>query len=83
MPDAISGLKRVSFGCLDAFIVILAMGWQATEANTITNLEVMGDTGPLLRGHFAVRSNGLILSYSIDKALVYITADEHHEIYKK
>jgi hypothetical protein len=82
MPDVISALKWVSFGSLDAFIVNLAMACHATEANSTTSLGLAGDAGPVLRWRFAVRSDGLILGHSINKALGLITTEEHYGIYK-
>ena len=83
VPDVISGLKRVSFGSLDAFIVNLAIASHTIEANSITNLRVAGDAGPVLRWRFAVRNDWPILRDLIDKALGSITAEEHHVIRKK
>ena len=83
VPDVISGLKRVSFGSLDAFIVNLAIASHTIEANSITNLRVAGDAGPVLRWRFAVRNDWPVLRDLIDKALGSITAEEHHAIRKK
>ena len=83
VPDAISVLKWVSFGSLDGFIVYLAIASHTIEANSITNLRVLGDAGPVKRWRFAVRNDWPILCDLIDKALGSITAEEHHVIRKK
>tara|TARA_B100000676_G_C18076145_1_gene847771 strand:- start:2080 stop:2808 length:729 start_codon:yes stop_codon:yes gene_type:complete len=54
VPNAAAGLKRVSFGSLDAVVLNLAIASHAIEANSITNLRVAGDAGPGLSWRFAV-----------------------------
>jgi PAS domain S-box-containing protein len=83
VPDAVSGLKRLSFGSLDAFIVNLAIASHTIKANSITNLRVAGDAGPVLSWRFAVRKDWPILRDLIDKALSTVTAEENHAIRHK
>jgi hypothetical protein len=47
VADAIFGLKWVSFGSLGGFIINLAITPHTIEANSITNLRVAGDAGPV------------------------------------
>lgn len=83
VPDALAGLKRVSFGSLDAFIVNLAIASHTIEANSITNLRIAGDAGPVLRWRFAVRNDWPIFRDLIDKALGSVSGDEHHAIRRR
>lgn len=80
VPDAATGLKRVSFGSLDAFIVNLAIASHTIRAKSFTNLRVAGDAGPVLRWRFAVRDDWPILRDLIDKALGAVSAEEHQAI---
>ncbi len=49
VPDATAGLKRVSFGSLDAVILNLAIASHTIGQQGITNLRVAGDAGPVCR----------------------------------
>ncbi len=83
MPNTVAGLKRVSFGSLDAVVLNLAIVSHAIEANSITNLRVAGDAGPGLRWRFAVRNDWKLLRDLINRALTSISVDEHREIRRK
>ena len=80
VPDATAGLKRVSFGSLDAFIVNLAIASHTIGVQGITNLRVAGDAGPVLQWRFAVRKDWVVLRDLIDKALASINEEQHRRI---
>ena len=53
-PNTAAGLKRVSFGSLDAVVLNLVIASHAIEPNSITNLRAEGDAGPGFGRWFAV-----------------------------
>jgi len=83
VPNATAGLKRVTFGSLDAVVLNLAIASHAIEANAITNLRVAGEAGSGLSWRFAVRNDWKPLRDLINRALKSISVDEHREIRRK
>ena len=83
VPNTAAGLKRVSFGSLDAVVLNLVIASHAIEPNSITNLRAASDTGPGLGWRFAVRNDWKPLRDLINRALTSISVDEHREIRRK
>ncbi len=83
VPDLLSGLKRVSFGSVDAMVANLAIATHYIEKSGITNLRVAGETGYFGRYALAVRKDWPQLNAILEKGLAAITADERAAILQK
>ncbi len=83
VPDVLTGLKRVSFGTVDAMVANLAIATHYIEKSGITNLRVAGESGYFGRYAFGVRKDWPELNAIIEKALATITPAERDTILKK
>ena len=83
VPDLLSGLKRVSFGSVDAMVANLAIATHYIEKSGITNLRVAGETGYFGRYALAVRKDWPQLNTILEKGLAAITAEERSAILQK
>jgi PAS domain S-box-containing protein len=76
VPDARTGLRQVSFGANDAFLVTLAEATYWIEREEITNLRVAGETGFSYQLGLAVRSDWPELVAILNQGLAQITPEE-------
>jgi len=83
VPDIQSGLRKVSFGIVDAMVANIASVSHYIEKGTITNLKVAGESGFTYRLSFAPRKDWPVLTKILDKGLASLTSDEKHKIYSK
>ncbi|MCP4119487.1 MAG: transporter substrate-binding domain-containing protein [Desulfobacteraceae bacterium] len=77
------GMRRVSFGELDAMITEVPNALYIIETEKITNLRLAGDTGFELNHGMGVRRDWPVFSSIIEKTLASITPREHKAIYSK
>ncbi|MGE4544646.1 MAG: transporter substrate-binding domain-containing protein [Pedobacter sp.] len=81
--NAESGLKALSMGKLDAFIVDLPTLDFVSEKLGLSNLKVSGGTPYSFPLHFGFRKNQPVLRSIINKALASIDLTERREIYRR
>jgi PAS domain S-box-containing protein len=77
------GIRKVSFGELDAMITEVPNALYMIETEKITNLRLAGDTGFELNHGMGIRRDWPVFSRIIEKNLASITAREHKEIYSR
>ena len=80
VPDLATGLRKVSFGLVDAMVANLAIASYTIEREGLTNLRVAGDTGYTADLALAVRKDWPELVGILDKGLALITPEERAEI---
>lgn len=83
VPTVEAGIKKVSFGMVDAFITNLASATYYIEKQGITNLRVAGDTGYVFRLAFAVRRDWPELEAILQKGLDGLSSSERGAVLKK
>jgi diguanylate cyclase (GGDEF)-like protein/PAS domain S-box-containing protein len=83
VPDLRTGLKRVSFGDMDAMVANLATASWYLQREGITNLRVAAETGYFGKYAFATRKDWPELNAILEKALADITPEEHERILGK
>jgi len=83
VPDARTGLRQVSFGVTDAFLITLAEATYWIEQEEITNLRVAGDTGFSYQLALGVRSDWPELVAILNRGLEQITPDERQELRRR
>jgi len=83
MPDVVSGLRKLAFGGLDAFIANIATASYYIEKEAIMNLHVAGETGFIYQLSFAVRKDWPELAGILEKALATLTGAEKSNIVRK
>ena len=83
VPDTNTGLRKVSFGLVDAFVSDLPVATYWMEHEGITNLKLAGETGFVYRLGFSARKDWPELTGILDKGLATITPDERMGIYRK
>lgn len=83
VPNIQTGLRKVSFGMVDAMIGNIATVSYYIEKGTITNLRVAGSTNFSYNLSFAPRKGHPELKSIIDKVLNQIPEKEKHAISKK
>ena len=83
VPDVSSGLKKVSFGLVDAFVGNLATISHNIEKETIANLKVAGETRYKYISGIAVHKDLPILKNIIEKGLSAISEEERQHIFDK
>ncbi len=83
VPDIQTGLRKVSFGMVDAMVANLATATYYIEKEGITNLRVAGKTGYFGRYAFGVRNDWPELNRILEKGLATITPGERDAILKK
>jgi signal transduction histidine kinase len=83
VEDIKSGLKKVSFGMIDAMVVNIALASFYIEEMGLTNLKVAGESDFTYHWALATRKDWPRLNHILDKALLEITPEERKTIYRK
>jgi two-component system sensor histidine kinase EvgS len=83
VPNTAEGLKKVSFGLVDAMVVNIAMATYFMEKEGITNLEIGGKTGYTYEWGLASRNDWPELNSILEKTLNQIDPLKKKEIYRK
>ena len=83
VPDIQTGLRKVSFGMVDAMVANIATVSYYIEKGTITNLKVSGESGFTYKLCFAPIKGLPILTGILNKGLASLTAEEKRSIYNK
>ncbi|WP_457553926.1 transporter substrate-binding domain-containing protein [Desulfobacula sp.] len=83
VPDTQTGLRKVSFGMVDAMVANIATTSYYIEKGTITNLKVAGEAGFTYKLSFAPRKDWPVLTQILNKGLASLTSDEKHRINSK
>ncbi len=83
VKDIKSGLKKVSFGMIDAMVVNIALASFYIEEMGLTNLKVAGESDFTYRWALATRKDWPQLNRILDKVLLEITPEERKTIYRK
>ncbi len=83
IPDIQTGLKKVSFGLVDAMIVNVALATHYIEEGGITNLRIGGESGFIYKWGIASRKDWPILNSILEKGLAQINPEERKQIYRK
>ena len=83
VADTSSGLRKVSFGSVDAFVTDTATATHYIAKERITNLRIAGTTGYEHRQGLASRSDWPELNSILGKALAQITPTERRDIYNR
>ena len=83
VPDIQTGLKKVSFGLVDAMVVNIALATFYIEEEGIANLRVAGEVGYINKWALASRSDWPMLNGILEKALAEISETERKKIYRK
>ncbi len=82
-PTVETGLRKVSFGMVDALVANLGAATYFIEKQGITNLRVAGNTGYVYRLAFGSRKDWPELGGILEKALSEISPDEREDIFQK
>lgn len=80
VPDTPTGLRKVSFGMVDAFVGNLGTASFFLEQQGITNLRIGGETGEVYPWALGVRKDWPQLQTILQKALDSITETERRQI---
>ena len=80
VPDLTTGLRKLSFGLVDAVVENLAIVSYTLEREGISNLRVAGETGYQASLALAVRNDWPELVQILDKGLALITPQERAKI---
>jgi two-component system cell cycle sensor histidine kinase/response regulator CckA len=83
VPDNRTGLRKVSFGLVDAFVSDLPVATYRMEKEGITNLKVAGETGYVYRMGMASRRDWPELHQILEKGLSLVTPAERDEIFHR
>jgi len=83
VPDIQTGLKKVSFGLVDAMAANIAIATYYIEKEGIANLRIAGEVGYINKWALASRSDWPTLNVILDKALAQISEAERKTIYRK
>ncbi len=83
VPNIPTGLKKLSFGMIDAFVGDLTTISHHIEQEGITNLRVAGQTAFSYQLSFAARKDWPMLYHLLEKGLASISAEERQAIYRK
>ena len=83
VPNNGIGLRKVSFGLVDAFVSDLPVATSRMEKEGITNLKVGGESGYVYRMGMASRRDWPELNRILEKGLALVTPAERAEIYKR
>jgi signal transduction histidine kinase/ABC-type amino acid transport substrate-binding protein len=83
VPDSQTGLRKVSFGMVDAMVTNIATASYNIEKEKITNLRMAGKSGFVYRLAFAPIRGNWELNSILEKGLSLITSDERRTIYRK
>ena len=83
VPDTTTGLRKVSFGLVDAFVSELPVATEYMEKEAITNLKISGEAGYTYRLGISVRKDWPALLGILEKALATVTPEERKGIYTR
>jgi signal transduction histidine kinase/ABC-type amino acid transport substrate-binding protein len=83
VPDISTGLKKVSFGMVDAMIANIALATYYIENDGISNLRVAGESGFIYKWGFATRNDWPELNQILQKGINLIDENEKIEINRK
>jgi PAS domain S-box-containing protein len=83
VSDIQTGLRKVSFGIVDAMVANIASVSYYIEKGTLTNLKVAGESGFTYNLSFAPRKDLPILTDILNKGLDSLGTQERHQIYSK
>ena len=83
VANPLEGIRKVSFGELDAMITEVPNALYIIETERITNLRLAGDTGFELKHGMGIRKDWPIFARIIEKTLMSITEQEHKKIYSR
>jgi PAS domain S-box-containing protein len=83
VPTVEIGLRKVSFGMVDALVTNLAAATYFIEKQGITNLRLAGHTGYIYRLAFGCRKDWPELAGILEKALSEIGQDKREIIFQK
>ena len=83
VPDTVTGLRKVSFGLVDALVSELPVATECMEKEAITNLKIAGETGFTYHLGVGVRKDWPELLGILEKALATVTPEERTAIYKR
>ena len=83
VPDIQTGLRKVSFGMVDAMVANIATVSINIEKGTIANLKVAGESGFTYQLSFAPIRTHKILTSILNKGLDSLSPDEKREIYSR
>jgi len=83
VPAVDTGLRKLSFGIVDALVGNLAAATYVIEREGIGNLRVAGNTGYVFRLSFGCRNDWPELAAILDKVLSQISPQERAAILKK
>ncbi len=81
--DVVTGLRKASFGLVDAFVSELPVATEAMEREGITNLKILSEAGYTYQLAISVRKDWPELRVIFDQALETITPGERASIYKR
>ena len=83
VKSSLDGIRKVSFGELDAMITEVPNALYIIDSEKILNLRLAGDTGFELNHGMGIRKDWPIFSRIIEKALADISTLEHQVIYRR
>jgi ABC-type amino acid transport substrate-binding protein/nitrogen-specific signal transduction histidine kinase len=83
VADISTGLKKVSFGMVDAMIANIALATHYIEKDGISNLRVAGESGYIYKWGLASRNDWPELNKILQKGIDLISEREKIEIYRK
>lgn len=83
VPTVETGLRKVSFGMVDALVANLGAATYFIEKQGITNLRLAGNTGYMYRLAFGCRKDWPELAGILEKALSEISPDERETVFNR
>ena len=83
VPDISTGLKKVSFGMVDALVANVALASYYIEKDGISNLKISGDSGYFYKWGFASRKDWPVLNQILQKGIELVSEKEKQAIYRK
>jgi PAS domain S-box-containing protein len=83
VADTRTGLRKVSFGLVDAFVSDLPVATYWMEHEGIANLKVAGETDLVYRMAIASRMDWPVLQAILEKGLALVTPEERQAIYRR
>lgn len=83
VPDISTGLKKVSFGMVDAMIANIALATYYIEKDGISNLRVAGESGYVYKWGLATRNDWPELNQILQKGISLIDESERVAIHRK
>jgi PAS domain S-box-containing protein len=83
VPDTRTGLRKVSFGLVDAFVSDLPVATYWMEKEGISNLRIAGESGYVYRMGIGSRGDWPELATILEKGLALVTPAERDEIFRR